>query len=355
MAHHVRTEDLGAIGRRLRFRIGFAALAAVLVACNGGSAGPPAFSTGVRAPEHLYVGESGVVFSDPGRLLQYSLPLTASSVPSLVIPTAADPSSIAVDANGNLVVAVGSGFSLGRLDVFNAPLSSSSTPVATIGIPPVGSNVWTINGPMAISPAGDLYATAYPDVVDVVRHPFGNTTRPSSPLAPPGLAGTSGVAFDRAGNLYVSAWRFHPSNPIADPNEILVYAPPYDGAAVETSNFTPASRGNFNSRMGALAVSATQLFAAQSTSAADPFPPRIDVYQLPITAASVPAFSITPRSTNPEAYMLAVDAEGSLYVASAHDSTISVYAPPFSAASTPVVTLKLGPPGSPLHAMAIGR
>ena len=83
-----------------------------------------------------------------------------------------------------------------------------------------------------------------------------------------------------------------------------------------------------------IALSSTQLFVASVAGA----PGRVDVYTLPITAASVPAFSMTNVNT-PEA--MAMDSSGNLYVGNLTDATIRVFAPPFSASSTPTTTLTL--------------
>jgi DNA-binding beta-propeller fold protein YncE len=76
------------------------------------------------------------------------------------------------------------------------------------------------------------------------------------------------------------------------------------------------------------------------------------VYNLPITATSVPAFRISNGLSS--APMLAVDAAGNLYVGDEVTETVSVYAPPFSAASAPAVVLTFGV-GYGLRGIAIGR
>jgi len=98
------------------------------------------------------------------------------------------------------------------------------------------------------------------------------------------------------------------------------------------------------------AISATQLFVTSVGTT------RVDVYNLPITAASVPAFSITNGVNIPEA--AAVDAAGNLYVGNLGNSTVTVYAPQFSAASAPTTTLNVTDGGGgafQIFSIAIGR
>ena len=86
------------------------------------------------------------------------------------------------------------------------------------------------------------------------------------------------------------------------------------------------------------ASGARQLFVADFVGK------RVDVYGLPLGPTSVPAFSITNGVTDPRS--VALDSNGNLYVANAVPGSLIVYSPPFSAGSTPSVTLTLLPPPS---------
>ena len=66
---------------------------------------------------------------------------------------------------------------------------------------------------------------------------------------------------------------------------------------------------------------------------------QVDVYTLPITAASTPAFSLTTGVNTPEG--LAIDAAGNLYVGNLSDATIAVFNAPIASGATPSVTLKV--------------
>src|SRR5262249_12482207 len=111
-------------------------------------------------------------------------------------------------------------------------------------------------------------------------------------------------------------------------SNLIVYAPPY--------NTVPVTTQFVNALYRKLAVNATQLFVA----AAGPGTGRVAVYNLPLTNASTPAFSITAGTNIPEA--LAFDSIGNLYVGNLTGATVAMYRPPFSASSTPAVTLSVG-------------
>jgi hypothetical protein len=64
---------------------------------------------------------------------------------------------------------------------------------------------------------------------------------------------------------------------------------------------------------------------------------KVDVYNLPLTAASTPAFSITNGINTPEG--AAADLNGRLYIGNLTNATVTVYTAPFSAASAPVATV----------------
>jgi hypothetical protein len=88
-----------------------------------------------------------------------------------------------------------------------------------------------------------------------------------------------------------------------------------------------------------MAISGTQLFVVASQVSAS----RIDVYNLPITAASAPAFFIKTGlfGGSVSASGVGVDSSGNLYAGLGGNTgppdmgAIRIYAPPFSAASAP--------------------
>ena len=274
-----------------------------------------------KAQQALYVGNNNA----SGAVLQYSLPLNASSTPNFTLPTETGVLSVGVDASGNLAV----GNLAGSIQFFTTPISAASVPAATFSNPAPALGAYQF----AFTNAGDMWV-AGSSRVNLFTHPFSNASTPSTFVTMAGLFGALGTALDTAQNLYVT-------NASAGSN-LLVFAPPYTGAPITT----PVIPGVLYRK---LATTATQLFVA----VAGPGTGRVDVYNLPITAASAPAFSLTAGMNLPEA--VAVDASGNLYVGNLGNATISVFNAPITSASVPSVILPVGGPGFAIFGIAIGN
>jgi hypothetical protein len=277
-----------------------------------------------EAPAQLYVGNDHA----PGVVQQYSLPISASSTPNFTIASSNPVVALALDAKGNLAVgALG-----GALTFFPAPLSGSSTPTATFNNG-AGGNV----GQIAFTAAGDFFATWFSNSVNMFTHPFSNASTPSMSITSAFISQAAGVAVDAAQNLYISNTGGSGSNTFG---YLIVYAPPYTGVPIISSSV-------FGANYRKIAISGTQLFAASVAGTG-----RVDVYSLPITTSSAPAFSITNGTNLPEA--VALDAAGNLHVGNLGSATVTVYGPPFSASSAPSVTLTPGPGPFSIFSIAIG-
>jgi hypothetical protein len=308
----------------------FVAFAAIVAGCSGGSQSSAPFFTGVTMtpsptptplPQHLYVGND----TSAAQIFQYNVPISAGSTSDFTLTAGNSVVAVALDGSGNLAV----GELTAKLQIFPAPLSGASTASATFNNGASGST-----GAVAFTNAGDLFATGLDaGGVKLFTHPFSNASTPSQTITNAGLTAADGLALDAAQNLYVG-------NATATSN-LFVYAPPYTGAPIITA---PAAGSGYRK----MAVSATQLFVA----VIEPTPSlgRVDVFTLPITAASVPAFTMRTSMNFPEA--VALDAAGNLYVGNLGNNAIQVYAPPFSAASAPALTLPV--PGFVLLGIAVG-
>jgi hypothetical protein len=284
------------------------------------------------AAQVLYVGNDNT----PGQVLQYDLPLTASSVPNFAIASN-NVVAVASDANGNLAV----GDNAGHLQFYTTPLSGASTPAAVFNNG-AASNV----GQIAFTNAGDFWAATVSNRMNAFTGPFSNASTPSTFVTNGTLVAAIGTAFDSAQNLYVSnaflGTTMTCSSGAGTCSDLLVYAPPYTGAPIITPNVTSTSYRK-------IAVSSTQLFAASVANS----PGKIDVYNLPITVASVPAFSLTTGVNIPEA--LALDAVGNLYVGNLSDSTVTVYTAPITSGSVPSLIYKVSTGAFAIFGIAIGN
>jgi hypothetical protein len=272
-----------------------------------------------QAQQVLWVGNDNA----SGGSQQYTLPISGSSTPNFTV-VSNNVVTVAQDGSGNLAV----GDFAGQLKFFTAPLSGASTASATFA-----NGAGTNDGQIAFNLAGDFFVATVGTTVNKFTHPFSNASTPSQAITTAGMTAAIGVALDAAQNLYIS-------DSGGSGSSLFVLAPPYTGAPIHT----PPIAGKFYRKM---AVSGTQLFVDDVSVGTG----RVDVYTLPITAASAPAFSITTGVNIPEG--AALDGSGNLYVGNLGNSTVTVYNPPFSGASAPVTTMTAA--GSPtIFGIAIG-
>jgi hypothetical protein len=286
-----------------------------LIGCGGNSTTP-------ATPAHLYVGNDNA----GATILQFTLPITNTSMPSVTVAATNGTSNLtalAVDASGNLAT----GDNAGHLAVFPAPITSTSTATSTFANGTAASD-----GQLAFNANNDLFATTDSTKVNFFTHPFSSSTTPSLGITDASLTSAVGAALDSSGNLVVS-------NAGAGGSTLTVFAPPYTTA----SFVTPSAAGAAYRKV---ALSTSQLFVGNVAGATG----QIDVYNLPLSATSTPVFSMTNVNV-PEA--VAFDGNGNLYVGNLGDATIRVFTPPFSASSTPTVTLTVT--GAAIFGIAIGK
>ncbi|HEY2361266.1 MAG TPA: hypothetical protein VGK36_09130 [Candidatus Angelobacter sp.] len=272
--------------------------------------GPP------PATQHLYT--SGTT----GHALQFALPLTGTTpTATLSLPTAIDVSAVAVDFAGNVAV----GAFGGSISIFNGPITGSASASATFKN---GTSTFVDN--LAFNSAGDLFATTNSNNINVFTHPLTSASTPSQVITSVNLTSSDGVALDSANNLIVSN---SPGGPAG--SNLLVFAPPYTGLPIATAMVPAASYRQ-------MAISGTQLFVVNSQVSTS----KIEVYNLPITAGSAPAFLISTGlfGGSVSGAGVAVDSSGNLYaglsgnLGTTDSGGVRIYVPPFSGASAPNVT-----------------
>lgn len=315
----------------------------LLAGCTGGgnaAAFPfnPVTPSPTPVPLHLYVGNDNT----PGSVLSFNLPLTVGTTSNFGI-VSNNVVAVQVDANGNLAV----GDNAGNLKFFTAPLSGASVPAASFT-----NGAASNNGQIAFDNAGNFWAATVSNRMNQFTTPFSNASTPANFVTNAALVSAIGVAIDSAQNLYVAnagvGTNVTCPGGAGQCSDLLVYAPPYTGAPTITPNVSGPFPGS-HTAYRKIALTATQLFAA---SVSDP-PGRVDVYNLPITAVSVPAFNIATGVNTPEG--LAVDPSGNLYVGNLSDATVSVFAPPFSSGSVPTLIFKVSTGAFAIFGIAIGK
>lgn len=299
---------------RASFRLPLCLFAAAFIACLaacGGSTNTPGPPSGTQ---HLYTNGT------TGHVLQFALPLSGSTPKAtLSLPTANDVSAVAVDSAGNVAV----GAFGGSISIFTGPITGSASPSATFKN---GASTFVDN--LAFNSAGDLFATTNSNSINVFTHPLTSASTPSQVISV-NLTASDGLAFDSANNLIVS------NAPTPTSSNLLVYAQPYNGVPIATAAIPAASYRQ-------MAISGTQLFVVNSNVSAS----KIDVYTLPITAASAPAFLISSGlfGGSVSGNGVALDISGNLYaglsgnLGTTDSGGIRIYVQPFSGASAPNVT-----------------
>lgn len=300
------------------FRLLFCLVAAAFIACLaacGGSTKPPVPGP-PPATQHLYT--SGTT----GHALQFPLPLSGSAPSAtLSLATASDVSAVAVDSAGN----VATGDFAGNITIFNGPITGSASASATFKN---GSSTSVDN--LAFNSAGDLFATTNGNTINVFTHPLTSASTPSQVITNVNLTSTDGIVLDSANNLIVTN---APTTPIG--SNLLVFAPPYTGLPIVTAVVPAVSYRQ-------MTISGTQLFVVDSLVSTS----NIHVYDLPITAASAPAFLISNGlfGGSVSGSGVALDSSGNLYaglsgnLGTTDSGGIRLYVPPFSGASAPNVT-----------------
>jgi hypothetical protein len=227
---------------------------------------------------------------------------------------------VAVDPAGNLAT----GDFAGNITIFNGPITGSAPASATFK-----NGAATVVPQLVFNSAGDLFATTNSNKINVFTHPLTSASTPSQVITNVNLTSTFGVVLDSSNNLMVG------NLPNAAGSNLLVLAPPYTGLPIATAVVPAASYRQ-------MALSSTQLFVVSGI----PQLSLVDVYNLPITAGSVPAFSIKSGifGGSVSGSTVALDSSGNLYVGisgnlgTTDSGGIRIYTPPFSAASTPSVT-----------------
>jgi hypothetical protein len=280
--------------------------------CGGGGTNVTALAT------RLYAAGDAL----PSTAIAYfTSPFSAQSTPTSTFstPSGGEVIGLAIDGSGNVI---SSDQFLKTITGYTRPNpSTASLFTITTSFTPAG---------VALDSQGKLYVADYDNGggVDVIATPFTNSSTPTPLIT--GLNSADGICFDSSSNLYVVTYNAA--------GTIRVYAPPYNTVSVTVAT------GNNNVEDCAINPAANQL----AVNVVGVFSGKVLIYNLPLTNTSVPATTLTYSSSSSTA--VAFDPSGRLYVALGA-STIEVYQPPFSSASTPLFGI---PTVNAVNAMAFG-
>ena len=301
------------------------------------------YTSAVTAIQHLYVGNDNA----GAQVFQYTLPLTSGSTSNFTLTAGGNVVALATDANGNLAV----GLLSGQLQIFPVPLSGSSTASATF------SNAGASNNGQAVfTNNGDFWAANVSNRANNFAPPFTNSTTLSAFVTDAGMVSIIGAAMDPAGNLYLGNAGTGSASACVGTSQtgggcgsnVYVYAPPYTGAPTITPNVINFPFSGNSTAYRKFAANSTRLYADSVANGSG----RVDVWNLPITSSSTPAFALTTGVNTPEG--VALDASGNLYIGNLSDATITVYTAPITASSVPSLIYKVSTGAFAIFGVAVG-
>jgi sugar lactone lactonase YvrE len=242
---------------------------------------------------------------------------------------------------------------------FQTPLQDV---VITPGVPLVMELV-----PTNAAAPGTLFVSNFNNnTVTLYTPPFSGSSQGLSATIASGVSEPDYVALDAGGNLYVA--NFGNGN-------VAIYAPPYSGSsspvltisngldgpngvAVDSAGklyvsnyyngtvaiYTPPFIGPDQGLSATINLPAGEPYGMAFNSAGKLFVAvargGVSVYAPPFTGASSPDFTISNGVSDPTG--AAFDSKGNLYVTNNANSTVTIYKPPLSASSAPSATLTNG-------------
>jgi hypothetical protein len=275
-------------------------------------------------PQSLYVGNAG-----SNTVTIYNQPFSNSSTPSVTMTSGFNnPNSVVFDSSGTLYVANYAG---NNVAAYTSPFTSGSTANAV--------SLSNLNGPQDLlfpSP-GNLYVSNYNNNTITLYQTISGAFSQNGTIST-GLSGPQQMALDSSNNLYVA-------NRTGGVN---IYSSPYTGAPATITTGLAGPQGVSFDSSGNLYVATCPSCAGSGATSS------VQIYRPPFSSGSSPSVTITSGVS--QAFRVAFDAIGNLYVSNSGTNTVTIYTPstsnpPFSSASTPSVTIATGttPVGVALH------
>jgi len=287
------------------------ALTAGLLGCSSSS------TSSTPTPPPAVVALYAANFGAPPNLARITLPFSSSSAVTTISPASiTSQADVAFDSNSNLYVSGGGA----TVWVFAHPVSSASTPTATINLPVNADPVW-----IAFDSSNDLWVSdANNAKVYEFTPPFSGTITPTPAVTlSTGLPSPTGIAFDAAGNLYVGN----------DAGTIQIFTKPI----LNNASPTAAPLTGAVTCRGLVFDQAGNLYAGSLSGS-------IERYNAPTAGGGAPSIVDPQASTTlTHSYFLAMDSQGNLY-ASDSLATNKIFqftsvATTFSTTSAPATSL----------------
>jgi hypothetical protein len=249
-----------------------------------------------------------------------------NGLPQIVTNGVMSPRNLLFDASGNLYVAECLVCNVGGTDnvtQYAAPFSTSSAPAFAI------TSGVSRPGALALDSLGDLFvANPNNNQVRVYTAPLGSSSTPFVTIAS-NLNDPAAMALDASRNLYVA--NFNNAS-------VTVYAPPYSALKVKLASTLANVDGLALDASGDVFVANCNVGCGNGAN-----PDAVTEFAPPLTNISTPGRTITNGVSRPNTIVM--DAAGTLFVAN-NNATITVYSA--SSYTGAPVTLNLGGAASQL-------
>lgn len=259
----------------------------------------------------------------------YDLPITATSTPVATIPESSV-WGLTFDNAGRLFVDVG-----GQIQVFDQPISTGAKPAFVINAP--SGHELLFQGGLAFDSSGDLFVgggrtpngchwyCTHPASVSVLDAPIsGSSAIAFTFVESNGLIDVvSNAAFDRSGNLWAVLDNGGPLDETA---------PPFNGNSQTQTVLSPP----YTIPEGVAFDSAGNMYVSTGVATGSGVEGDIIEYDPPFTGSSQPTLLFS-NTTFDDGYGIALDTSGNMYAGTT--SGLFMFSPPFTATGAPVVTL----------------
>jgi hypothetical protein len=237
-----------------------------------------------------------------GLIYVYNLPVTSSSTPSATVTVGANPRELFVDSSGRLFVPLNG---VTTVRVYNLPLTATSTPAFNLTTSQAAPES------VAQDAAGNIYVADINPVgyIDIYDGPVNGAASPSTTISNNGVGASGleypyGIAIAPNGDLYAS-----------DSSDVNQFTPPFTASSVPSASAVP-NDDNYGLRID----SNNRVFVANASGDG-----HVSVYTQPFTNSSLPAFNLNVSAS--AILGLAFDGSGNLWVVVAGGAVWEINSP----------------------------
>lgn len=291
----------------------------------GSTPSPTPTSPPTPPPKHLYLSLYPAYQGGPGGLDVFSLPITSASTPVATVNSpggGAAPLGLAIDSSDRLF-----GSTYNYVEVYALPIVNGATPAFTAnieGIPMVFDGVGDLFDGSALGTGacgfGGVYSTPF---INEVYPPITSSSVPNVHITEPEVCNgpaVVGLALDHGGNLWA-----------AIEGRLDKFSPPFTNSSVPALSISMCAYGLGFDSVGNMYVRGCD---------------GLDVCRPPFGPSMKKAYTITSTGVGNEVTgSITFDAAGNMYLMGGRGATcvdpcpLLMYSPPFGGGSQPAVTI----------------